>query len=634
VVITVARFTHGLGATTNLHDAAPWGFWIGFDVMAGVALAAGAFVLAATVYIFHLEKYRGFVRPAILTAFLGYAAVAVGLLYDLGLPWNIWHPMIYWQHHSVLFEVAMCVMFYLTVLALEFAPVVLEHPLFDRPLFRAILSFLKRITLLLVIAGIILSTLHQSSLGSLFLIAPHRLHPLWYSPIIYVLFFVSAIGLGLMVVTAESLLAGYFLKHKVKKQLMGGLGVAAAIVLSVYLVLRVGDLAVRGQLGYVLDGSGLSLLFLLELAMSTVVPIILLAIPRVRHSIGGLGTVAGLVVFGMVGYRINVCFVAFARPADAPYFPAWTEVAVSFGIVAAAILVFIFFVENLKVYDDEPPGDDAKALKPSYDPATLHGLMPATFAAPRRYSLAVIVAAAITVALLPEQAVMGLRPRSTPVQAARAVDGWVLDREPGTVRTLLLPDAAGAAPAHATVASLLMIDGNRDGRLVLFNHKDHELRLGEANSCGQCHHLNMPLDDGTSCHECHRDMYEPTPTFDHAKHVVHTDGNTGCVKCHEDPTLAKTYETSTACMECHADMLAPNARVDPPADRWNDAVGYMDAMHELCVKCHEQYVLEQPDEYPAALQDCRACHDVDQGERLRRLIPDRDRPLLTEAMAE
>jgi Ni/Fe-hydrogenase subunit HybB-like protein len=150
-VITVARFTHGLGATTNLHDAAPWGLWIGFDVMAGVALAAGAFVLAASVYIFHLEKYRSFVRPAILTAFLGYTAVAVGLLYDLGLPWNIWHPMIYWQHQSVLFEVAMCVIIYLTVLALEFAPVVLEHPLFDRALFRAILAFLKKITLLLVI---------------------------------------------------------------------------------------------------------------------------------------------------------------------------------------------------------------------------------------------------------------------------------------------------------------------------------------------------------------------------------------------------------------------------------------------------------------------------------------------------
>ena len=198
--VTLFRFAHGLGAATALHDTAPWGLWIGFDVMAGVALAAGGFVLAATVYICGLEKYRPFVRPAILTAFLGYTAVAIGLLYDLGLPWRIWHPMIFPQHHSVLFEVAMCVMLYLTVLALEFAPVVLEHPLFSHPLFKTVLSLLKKFTIVLIIAGIVLSTLHQSSLGSLFLITPYRLHPLWYSPIIYVLFFISAIGLGLMTV--------------------------------------------------------------------------------------------------------------------------------------------------------------------------------------------------------------------------------------------------------------------------------------------------------------------------------------------------------------------------------------------------------------------------------------------------
>ncbi|MGD2135091.1 MAG: polysulfide reductase NrfD, partial [Gemmatimonadales bacterium] len=201
--ITAVRFTYGLGTVTNLSDATPWGLWIGFDVMAGVALAAGGFVVAATVYIFRLEQYRRFARPAILTAFLGYLAVAVGLVYDLGLPWHIWHPVIYPQIHSVLFEVAMCVMLYLFVLALEFAPVVLEHPTLDHPLARTALQALKKVSIVLVIAGIVLSTLHQSSLGSLFLIAPHRLHALWYSPIIYVLFFVSAVGLGLLTVVLE-----------------------------------------------------------------------------------------------------------------------------------------------------------------------------------------------------------------------------------------------------------------------------------------------------------------------------------------------------------------------------------------------------------------------------------------------
>ena len=184
VVLAISRFSMGLGATTNLSDDIPWGLWIVFDVMGGVALAAGGFVIAGTVYIFHLEKYRPILRPAVLTAFLGYIAVAVGLLFDLGLPWRIWHAMILWQHHSVLFEVAWCVMLYLTVLALEFAPVVLEHKWFQHPLFQTIHRLLKWFTIPLVIAGIVLSTLHQSSLGSLFLIMPHRLHPLWYTPIL------------------------------------------------------------------------------------------------------------------------------------------------------------------------------------------------------------------------------------------------------------------------------------------------------------------------------------------------------------------------------------------------------------------------------------------------------------------
>ncbi|MHC4965544.1 MAG: NrfD/PsrC family molybdoenzyme membrane anchor subunit [Planctomycetota bacterium] len=618
-VITVARFTHGLGATTNLHDAAPWGLWIGFDVMAGVALAAGAFVLAASVYIFHLEKYRSFVRPAILTAFLGYTAVAVGLLYDLGLPWNIWHPMIYWQHQSVLFEVAMCVIIYLTVLALEFAPVVLEHPLFDRALFRAILAFLKKITLLLVIAGIILSTLHQSSLGSLFLIAPHRLHPLWYSPIIYVLFFVSAMGLGLMVVTAESLLAGYFLGHRVRKDLLSGLGRAAAIVLGLYVVLRVGDLAVRGVLGSALDGSWLSVLFLAELGISAVIPMILLAIPRVRRSVGGVATCAAMTVCGMVGYRINVCFVAFARPAEAPYFPAWTELAVSLGIIAAAILVFIFFVENLRVYEHPP---EVATGRPSYDPATLHGLMPAAVAVPRRYTLAIIAGAALTVALLPEQAVMGLQPRRTPVSAARTLEGLALDREDGVGTVLRFAEGVGA---EAQLTPLLMIDGNRDGRLVLFDHQGHEDRLGGEDSCAECHHMNLPLDRASSCHACHRDMYEPTATFDHALHVRTTDGNAGCGQCHGEDDAVKTLETATACRDCHAETLMSCPTIEAPEDRWNDAVGYMEAMHELCIRCHERKALETPDDFPLVMQECRGCHDADHPRRLDDLTPRAER---------
>jgi len=175
--VALTRFLFGLGVTTNLSDNTPWGFWIGFDVMGGVALAAGGFVIAAFNYIFGKKKMHAVARAAILTAFLGYLAVAVGLLFDLGLPWNIWHMIIFWNPHSPLFEVGWCVMLYLSVLTMEFAPVVLEkYP--KIPLLAKINNALVKVRIPIVILGIMLSTLHQSSLGSLFLAMPYKLHPL------------------------------------------------------------------------------------------------------------------------------------------------------------------------------------------------------------------------------------------------------------------------------------------------------------------------------------------------------------------------------------------------------------------------------------------------------------------------
>ena len=196
-----------------------WGLWVGFDVMGGVALAAGGFIVTAAVYIFRLERLHAIVRPAVLTAFLGYVAVAVGLLFDLGLPWNIWHMMVYWNPHSPLFEVGWCVMLYLTVLTLEFFPVPAEE-------FRALAkvpAVASKLRLPLVLLGIGLSTLHQSSLGSLFLIMPYRLHPLWYSPILPLLFLVSAIGLGMMMVMFESHLTAYLYRRKPETEVLASL---------------------------------------------------------------------------------------------------------------------------------------------------------------------------------------------------------------------------------------------------------------------------------------------------------------------------------------------------------------------------------------------------------------------------
>ena len=190
-VSAVIRFGWGLGASTHLSDQFPWGLWVGFDVVCGVGLAAGGFVVAASVYIFNLERYRPILRPAILTAFLGYILVVVGLLFDLGRPWNVWHPIIMWNPHSVMFEVGWCVMLYSTVLALEFSPIIFEKLNFERPQ-----KILHTITIPMVILGVVLSSLHQSSLGSLFLIIPEKVYPLWYSSNLPYLFFTSAVAVG------------------------------------------------------------------------------------------------------------------------------------------------------------------------------------------------------------------------------------------------------------------------------------------------------------------------------------------------------------------------------------------------------------------------------------------------------
>ncbi len=632
VVVTWARFSHGLGATTHLSDAVPWGLWIAFDVMGGVALAAGGFVTAAAVYIFGLEKYRPFVRPAILTAFLGYVAVAVGLLYDLGLPWHIWHPIIYPQHHSALFEVAMCVMLYLTVLALEFAPVALEHPLFSRPFFRRLLQVLKKATIPLVIAGIVLSTLHQSSLGSLFLIAPFRVHALWYSPIIYVLFLVSAIALGLMMVAMESLLTGYFFRHPVRGRLLSGLGVAAAMVLTIYAVLRLGDLAWRGVLGAALDGSWQSRWFVFELLVSAVIPATLLTIRRVRTRIGGLALCSALTIFGVLLYRFDVCIIAFARPEGMTYWPSWIELAVSVGIVSGAALVFSFFVENLRVYEVGEHDAEAATVKPSFDPASLHEMAPASVAARRRYSLAFVTAAAVTFALLPDQARFGADPERTPVWRPRTVYGVAHERPDNSGSYFVFADFSKPARQSDATVRLVMIDGNRDGRFVLFPHDRHIEKFGGEQSCRVCHHQNMPFDTETSCQECHADMYEPTDIFDHALHIEKLEGNRGCVRCHADCSAVKTRRTSTACRECHAGMAVSGSRIEVPDEGTTGvAPGYTDVMHRLCIECHKEKRAEQPEAFADAFGRCDGCHGIMDGSDLKASEPYiQTRLLLTE----
>ncbi len=624
MVVTVARFTNGLGATSGLTDVAPWGFWIAFDVMAGVALAAGGFVIAAGVYIFGLEKYHQFARPAILTALLGYIAVAVGLLYDLGLPWHIWHPMIMPQHHSVLFEVAMCVMLYLTVLALEFSPAVLEHPLFHRPLFQKLLGIIKKLTIPLVIAGIVLSCLHQSSLGSLFLIQPFRVHPLWYSPIMWLLYLISAIGLGLMMVTLESLLSAWLFGHAVRTELLAGLGRLASFVLALYALLRLGDLYHRGELLSALDGSWEAGLFLVEMLISAVIPAVLLALRRVRTSVAGMATCSIMTVLGVIAYRFDTCIVAFARPEGMPYFPTWIEFAVSIGIVSGAALVFIFFNENLNLSGHDKHDEPAAAGQQPISPTSGHGQRHSFTPALHRHSLVFVIAAAAAIGILPREAIFGAEPRPTPVFHSRTVEALATNVDTPLRRLFHLTSLAGNVPASedAEPVTVVMIDGNRNWRFVPFTHDDHAAALGGRESCRLCHHQNLTFDQNTACFQCHRDMYETTDTFDHALHARKLGNNAACAVCHRPGSGVKSRETALACWECHGDMVVAGSIIPTTeAGLMGFAVGYMDAMHGLCIRCHEQMARERPEEFGIEFWRCDFCHREFQDTDHRRLAP-------------
>ena len=346
---TLLRFTKGLGAATALSDQFPWGLWVGFDVLCGVGLAAGGFTLAAAVYVFNLERFHAIVRPAILTAFLGYGLVAVALLFDLGRPYRIWHPMVMWNPRSVMFEVAWCVMLYLTVLALEFSPVVLARFHLEKPL-----KIMKRITPLLVIAGVLLSTLHQSSLGSLYLIVPSKLHPYWYSPWLPVQFFISAIGVGLAMVIFESNLSARAFNREIEMPLLSELGKGLVVVLSIYGLMRFQDLASRGALGLLREPSTETLLLILELSIGTIIPIILLANRSMRENREGLFATAVMVITGFLLHRLNVSVTGLEASSGAHYFPKWTEVSVTLSLVGAGFLFFALAVRYLGVFDAEP----------------------------------------------------------------------------------------------------------------------------------------------------------------------------------------------------------------------------------------------------------------------------------------
>lgn len=491
------RFFYGLGASTHLSDRFPWGLWVGFDVMCGVATAAGAFTLSAAVYVLHLDRYKSLVRSAILTGFIGYLMVICGLMFDLGHPYRIWHPLIMWNPHSVMFEISWCVTLYTTVLALEFSVFLSEGLGWEK-----YSRIAHGITVPLVILGVILSTLHQSSLGSLFLIVPYKLYPLWYSPWLPVFFFSSAVALGCAMVIVESFASSKIFKKELELDILSDLGRALVVALAVYGIARFLDLTDRHVWYLVIRPGFERCMFLAEIILAPIGPLVLLLIPRARKNRLGLFMGASMVVVGFILNRFNVSMTGLVRASGAKYLPSWMEISVTFALVTFGLVLFGLAVKYLNVFPLAKPCLDVGQTctdKPSCCLPTFPRLLIVTF-----------WVAAASLILNGIRDFRNFRPHAAGTEVAVPVGDNRSSGYANLPKDFSFPQPEGS-PGKVTFSheTHILVTGKcTDCHGRYFNiMPEHQFSAGalpdlhSAKYCGRCHDGKTAGNDCSSCHK-------------------------------------------------------------------------------------------------------------------------------------
>ena len=343
VAVILFRLVTGFGMVTNLSDDSPWGLWIAFDVLTGVALAGGGYFTAIIVHILHRDKYLSIARSALVTSLFGYLLVMGGLFLDIGQWFNFWRPFVSWGSSSVLFEVFWCISIYTTIQVLEFGEIVTERVGVKMH------SLIKKMLPVLMIVGVVFPTIHQSSLGGLFLIAVHKLYPLWWSPFIPLLFLLSSFFVGPAMICVESILAGKAFKHKTPVGVLHGLAKISCYGMMAYLVLKIYDLLERGVFGLMFLGNLEGNLFLIEMIFGILIPMAIVFSKKGKTRSGLL--IYGLLVGGGVALnRLNIVFVGMSKASGGIYIPSVWECAVSVGLLAFGCLAYCFVVENFRVF--------------------------------------------------------------------------------------------------------------------------------------------------------------------------------------------------------------------------------------------------------------------------------------------
>ncbi len=581
----ITRLFLGLGSVTNLDDRNPWGIWIAFDVACGVALAAGGFLTAALVEIFGRRKYRPLLRPALLTAFLGYLWVAIALLFDLGRYWNAWRPLFNWQGNSVLFEVGMCVTFYLVVLLIELSPSILEGlqdriaedgwgaamlRRLERPI-ATLHSWVHVVLPIFIVAGVVLSIMHQSSLGTLMLISTTKLSALWDTSILPLLFLLSALMVGFPMVILESIYANISFGRKAEMHLLTPLARVIPVFLALYGVVKIGDLLVRHRQIDFLDNPAATISLIVEILVGVVAPFALLLSTAVRRSIGWLFFAVALIIFGVILNRINVFLVGYTPPyTDVAYFPSVGEIAMTIAIVSSILFCYRLLVTFFPILPGYVPATPAQLALLREERART--VSPQWTWLIRGTAIAVLFGFVLTYFLVHRSAFVAAQRTVAEVQRVRAAEP--VHVEAPSVSYLLRP---------LDYRNFYLLDNpllnavSDDYEPVGFAHRIHdELTRGD---CGVCHHRHSMDDDdriGMDIAELHDDI------------DVYIGG--ACASCHED--LADRPPQS--CARCHG---LPNEE-DFPA-----RLGLKGAYHRQCIGCHERHMRPAP-----APTECNSCH--------------------------
>jgi Ni/Fe-hydrogenase subunit HybB-like protein len=350
VVITAVRFAGGISSVANINNAYPWGWWVGYGIMTMIALGGVGFTITGLVEVLGGHRYHSLLRPAVLMGMLAYVSAIIMLMVELGRPWMVWMIMVSWAPTAALYEVGWCAFLYLNVLLFEFATVPLEQLGWGR-----VLSVMRVVYVPIMLLGVTLSHLHQSSLGTLMTLIPHKVHALWWSENLPLLFLFSAMMVGPALAILEHLAAARWLGFAPRLDMLARLARIEAWIVALFLAFQVGDLVARGGVGAMLSGTWFAVSFWVEIGAGLLLPLVLLMMPEVRRSRGGLATACGLIVAGVLLHRLNVAVIGLRVRHWETYVPSLGEVGITLGITAGAVFVFGVLVRLLPIHEELSP---------------------------------------------------------------------------------------------------------------------------------------------------------------------------------------------------------------------------------------------------------------------------------------